>query len=85
MSMGQAGVLIAIPAAAFVLVALFHKLLPRRGDWIVVLALGAVFVLGLLVVHDFQRYWEHGEFMPNGANRFAFDWINIGDGLLKIE
>ena len=84
MSMGQAGVLIAIPMSAFVLVALFHKVLPRRGDWIVVLALAAVVVLGLLVVRDFQGAWEHGEFMPNGANRFAFDWVNI-PGVFNIQ
>ncbi len=85
MGMGQAGVLIAIPAAAFVLVALFHRVLPRRGDWIVVLALGAVVVLGLLVVRDFQGAWEHGEFAPHGTNRYAFDWMNIHDGLFRIE
>ena len=84
MSMGQAGVLIAIPMSAFVLVALFHKVLPRRGDWIVVLALAAVVVLGLLVVRDFQGAWEHGEFLPKGANTFAFDWVNI-PGVFNIQ
>ena len=85
MSMEQAGVLIIIPAAAFVLVALFHKVLPRQGDWIVVLALAAVVAIGMLVVVDFQRVWEHGEFVPHGANRFAFDWVNIHQGVFQIE
>ena len=40
MGMEQVGILVAIPASVFVLLALTYKLLPRGGDFLVVLASG---------------------------------------------
>jgi NADH-quinone oxidoreductase subunit L len=77
--MEQAGILIAIPAVIFVLVALLHPLLPRGGDWLVVLGLAAVVVLGLGVTADFTSFFHGGHFEPEGHNAYAFEWVNIGD------
>lgn len=64
MGMEQVGLLPAILAGAFVVVALFNAFLPRRGDWLVILAMLAVIVIGFLVIKDFQTYFHDGEFMP---------------------
>ena len=85
MSMAMAGILIAIPASIFVLLALTWKMLPRGGDFLVVLGFLAVWLLGLGIAADFTKYFHEGVFAPNGANAFAFDWINIGDGLFHIQ
>src|SRR5690606_5659493 len=47
--MEQAWLLPALPAGAFVILALFHGYLPRRGDWVAVAAAIASFVLFLFV------------------------------------
>jgi len=49
MNMSDAWVLPLLPAAAFVVLALFGPYLPRKGDWIAILAMGPVFVLTLLI------------------------------------
>ena len=85
MGMEQVWLLPAIPVAIFVVVGLLHRFIPRRGDFIVVLGMAAVVVIALLVVLDFQDHVSGGEFMPNGENVLAFEWVNIGDGLLLIE
>jgi NADH-quinone oxidoreductase subunit L len=79
MGMEQAGILIAIPAVIFVLVALLHPLLPRGGDWLVVLGLAAVVVLGLAVTADFTTAFHDGHFEPEGHNVYSFEWARIGD------
>ncbi|MBX7111949.1 MAG: NADH-quinone oxidoreductase subunit L [Dehalococcoidia bacterium] len=85
MGMEQVGLLPAILAGAFVVVALFNAFLPRRGDWLVILAMLAVIVIGFLVIKDFQTYFHDGEFMPRGENAYSFEWVNIGDGLFVID
>src|SRR5438128_410069 len=85
MGMEQAGLLPAIPAVIFVVVALFNRFLPRRGDWLVILGMVAVLVLGMLVIHDFQTSFVHGEFQPQGSNVHSFNWIDIGHGLFRID
>ncbi len=74
--MEQAWLLPAIPAAAFVVVALFHNYLPRKGDFIAVLAMAASFVLFLLVAGDLLGQ------LPAPAhelhdNTSGFDWIKV--------
>jgi NADH-quinone oxidoreductase subunit L len=84
MGMEQAGILIAIPAVIFVLVALLHPLLPRGGDWLVVLGLAAVVVLGLGVIADFTGAFHDGHIEPEGSNAYSFEWARIGD-VLNLE
>ena len=54
MGMEQVWLLPAIPVALFALMALFNRLVPRRGDFIVILGMAVVVVLALLVLLDFQ-------------------------------
>ncbi len=85
MGMEQVGLLPAILVGAFVVVALFNRFIPRRGDFIVILAMLAVIVIAFFVIKDFQTYFNDGLFDPQGENAYAFDWVNIGDGLFQIE
>ena len=85
MGMEQVGLLPAILAGTFLVVALFNAVIPRRGDWLVILAMLAVLVIGFLVIKDFQTYFHDGEFMPNGENAYSFEWVNIGDGTFAID
>jgi NADH-quinone oxidoreductase subunit L len=78
-------VLPAIPVALFAVIALFNGLMPRRGDFLAVLGMLAVVVLVGFVLVDYQQAFHDGHFDPHGANVFAFDWINIGNGFFVIE
>lgn len=83
MGMEQAWLLPAIPAVIFAFVALFNRMLPHRGDWIAILGMAAVVVLGFLVLLDFQSSFSDGVFDPaNGSHVYSFDWIDISDVLL---
>ena len=85
MNMEQAGLLPAIPVAMFVIIGLFNRLLPRRGDWLAILGMLAVVVIGVGIIADFQDYFVDGLFEPGVQNAFAFEWLNIADGLFLIE
>ena len=52
MGMEQAWLIPAVPAAAAGILILFGKYLPRKGDWLSVLAIGTSFVLFFFVLHD---------------------------------
>jgi len=52
MGADQAWILVAVPAATFVVLALFGRWLPRKGDWLAVLGVGASLVLYFFVLHD---------------------------------
>ena len=52
MGMGEAWLIPAIPAGAFVVLLLFGKYLPRRGDWLAVGAIVASFVIFFPVLID---------------------------------
>ncbi len=81
MGMEQAWLLPAIPVALFVVVAFFGRFLPREGDWLVIGGMAATLVLGLLVIADFQGYFEGSAFAPAGENHYAFEWAAIADVL----
>ena len=85
MGMEQVGLLPAILAGTFVVVALFNAFLPRRGDWLAILAMLVVIVLGFLVIKDFQTYFVDGHFDPRGENAYSFEWVNIGNGIFQID
>ena len=50
--MGEAWLIPAIPAAAFVILLLVGKYLPRRGDWLAIGAMATAFVLFFVVLID---------------------------------
>ena len=88
MGMEQAWLLPAIPAALFIVLAPLYRLLPRQGDLLAVLGMAAVTVLAVLTVIDFQGALSGFEFLPDGSNVYAFEWLNIGDAagsVLMIE
>jgi len=83
--MEQVWLLPAIPAGVFVILSLFNRVLPRRGDFVAVLGMGTVVVLAVLAIADFQGAFHDGHFAPApGANTYEFTWVNIGDGVLRI-
>ncbi|MPZ99731.1 MAG: NADH-quinone oxidoreductase subunit L [Dehalococcoidia bacterium] len=86
MSMEQAWVLPAIPAALFVIIALFNPLIPRRGDFLAVLGMAAVVALVGVILVDFTSAFHDGHFEPvAGENAFSFNWITIGQDFFTIE
>jgi NADH-quinone oxidoreductase subunit L len=70
----QAWILAAIPAGMFLVLALFGRWLPRQGDYLGVLAIGASFVLFFPVLADFLD-------SPDKLGPFLNDieWTRIGD------
>ena len=77
--MDKAWLMPAIPAAAFVIVALLHNWLPRKGDFIAVGASIASFVIFIFIAADLFGQLPAG---PGGLtnNIAGFDWIKI-DGI----
>ncbi len=85
MGMEQAWLLPAIPAVAFVVLALFHGYLPRQGDWVAIGASIASFGLFLFVAIDlFDQLPAAGAALVN--NTAGFDWVEIPeiDFVLRI-
>jgi NADH-quinone oxidoreductase subunit L len=83
--MEQVWILPAIPFVAFLVIGLFGRLIPRKGDFLAVLGMAAVVVLVGFVIGDFQSYFSGGEFLPRGEHAYAEEWLNIGDGFFLIE
>jgi NADH-quinone oxidoreductase subunit L len=82
MGMEQAWLIPAIPAAAAGILILFGKYLPRKGDWLSVLAIGTSFVLFFFVLHDLTTALARGgEFTAVHSGR---EWLHIGDFSLRI-
>ncbi|MDZ7728816.1 MAG: NADH-quinone oxidoreductase subunit L [Dehalococcoidia bacterium] len=73
----QAWLLAAIPAAAFVVMALIGRFLPRGGDWLGVLAIGASFVLFFPVLTNFLGIND-----GLGPVVESISWSEIGDFVL---
>ena len=84
MGLDQAWILPALPAGIFILVALFGRLLPRQGDFLVILGGLTLVVLVCSMFPVFQALFHDGHFAPEGANVFSFDWVNIGNGFFII-
>ena len=85
MGMEQVWVLPAVPAGIFVIVALFNRLLPRRGDWLAILGMLAVVAVAAAVLVDFQGAFVGGHFQPGGTNVYSFDWLTIGQDFFTIQ
>ncbi len=83
--MDQAWLIPAIPAIAFVVLALFHSYLPRQGDFVAIGAIIVSFVLALFVIGDLLGQ------LPAGPGKLVnnlsgFDWLKIEeiDFVLRI-
>jgi len=80
MGMTDAWVIPLLPAAAFVVLLLFGPYLPRRGDWLAILAMAAAFVLVLPIIADFTgALADHGEEFRGAAN--SVEWMTVPDYL----
>jgi len=83
--MEQVWILPAIPFATFLVLGLFNRFIPRRGDGLAVLGMAAVVVLVGVVLADFQNFFVDGIFTPGGEHAYAEEWVDIGQGFFLIE
>jgi NADH-quinone oxidoreductase subunit L len=75
----QAWLLAAVPAGMFVVLALFGRLLPRKGDFLGVLAIGTSFVLFFFVLYNFLHVGE-----ANWPVTRDIKWSDIGSFHLRM-
>lgn len=75
----QAWLLAAIPAGMFVVLAFVGRWLPRKGDYLGVLAIGTSFVLFFFVLHDFLQAGE-----SNWPIVKTIRWSDIGTFHLRM-
>ncbi|HEY5476199.1 MAG TPA: NADH-quinone oxidoreductase subunit L [Tepidiformaceae bacterium] len=75
----QAWLLAAVPAGMFVVLALFGRYLPRKGDFLGVLAIGTSFVLFFFVLHNFLNAGE-----ANWPMTRDIRWSDIGAFHLRM-
>ena len=82
MGMEQAWLIPALPAATAAVLILVGKYLPRKGDWLSVLAILASFVIFLFVLKDLTNALASGgEFAPG---RSGADWVAFEGFKLRI-
>ena len=82
MGMEQAWLLPAIPVALFAFLALFHRAIPHKGDFLAILGMVVVVVLALIVLLDFQGSFAGGVFAAGEGNVYSFEWVKIDSGLV---
>ena len=82
MGMGEAWLLAALPAGAFVILLLFGQYLPRRGDWLSIAAIGASFVLVFPVLADLLDKIDGGVLSAPGLS--GWDWIKYAGFNLRL-
>src|SRR3972149_5952320 len=80
MGMEQAWLIPAIPAAAFVVLLLWGRPLPRRGDWVARGAATAPFVLFFFVLSDLLDKLDG----PDFPGRQGWDWVSFGEFELRL-
>ncbi|MCH7522532.1 MAG: hypothetical protein IH920_02005 [Chloroflexi bacterium] len=81
--MGEAWLIPAIPAAAFVILLLVGKYLPRRGDWLAIGAIAASFVLFFFVLADLLDNMVGTEF-DKALGQSGIDWVSFSDFELRL-
>ena len=81
--MEDAWLIPALPAAAFVILLLVGKYLPRRGDWLAIGAIAASFVLFFFVLADLLDNMVGTEF-DKALGQSGIDWVSFGDFELKL-
>jgi NADH-quinone oxidoreductase subunit L len=74
MGMEEAWLLPALPAAAFAALLLFGSYLPRRGDWLAILAMAAAFAAFFPVLADLLDALDAGEFSGVSSGT---DWVKF--------
>src|SRR3990167_4066459 len=83
MGMTDAWVLPLLPAGAFVLLLLLGPYLPRKGDWIAILAIGATFALVFPIIAGFtDALAKQGSAFAGASNSIL--WFNAA-GALQIN
>src|SRR5207247_2538958 len=78
---GNAWLMPAFCAAAFVLLVLFRNFLPRYGDFISIFAITGAFTIFFFILHDFLSNVVNGQFT---VFRSGFDWLNVGNFGLRV-
>src|SRR3989304_4667526 len=81
MGMEQAWLIPAIPAAAFVVLLLVGKYLPRRGDWVAIGAIAASFVIFFPVLVDLLDKVDQDGF---AGGRKSWEWISFADFHIRL-
>src|SRR5437667_2643506 len=81
MGMEQAWLIPAVPAAAFVILLLFGKYLPRGGDWLAIGAIAASFVLFFPVLADLLDKVDTPGFAGGGK---SWEWVQFGDFEIRL-
>ncbi|HEV8573843.1 MAG TPA: NADH-quinone oxidoreductase subunit L, partial [Dehalococcoidia bacterium] len=81
MGVEEAWLIPAAPAAAFVVLLLFGKYLPRGGDFIAIAAIGVSFVLLFPVLADFLDNANGTEFVPGEK---SWEWVQFGDFEIRL-
>jgi NADH-quinone oxidoreductase subunit L len=76
MGMEQSWLIPAVPAAAFVFLLILGPWVPRRGDWVAIGAIGAAFILSLLVVADLIDALQADAEGFHGAGK-SWEWISF--------
>jgi NADH-quinone oxidoreductase subunit L len=76
--MSEAWLLPVLPGAAFVVLVLFGNYLPRKGDWVAILAILGSFVLFFPIAADLTNALaEAGDGFAGVSNSVA--WLQVGD------
>jgi NADH-quinone oxidoreductase subunit L len=73
MGVQDAWIIPVIPLGAFVIIALFHNILPRKGDWLSILAILTSFVLSILVLID--GLTDYPSRLPGTR---SWEWLTAG-------
>jgi len=81
MGMDDVWLIPAIPAAAFAILLLVGKYLPRRGDWLAIGAIAASFVIFFPVLIDLLDKVDAPDFAGGGR---GWDWVSFDDFRLRL-
>ena len=82
--MSDAWLVPVLPAAAFVVLVFFGAYLPRRGDWVAILAIFGSFVLFFLILKDLTDALAKEPVIPGLPPTFegvsnGITWLKVGD------
>ena len=81
MGMDDVWLIPAIPAAAFAILLLVGKYLPRRGDWLAIGAIAASFVIFFPILIDLLDKVDAPDFAGGGR---GWDWVSFDDFRLRL-
>src|SRR3990170_4047577 len=81
MGMDDVWLIPALPAAAFAVLLLVGKYLPRRGDWVAIGAIAASLVVFSFVLADLLDALDQPEFAGGGR---AWDWVTFDNFSIRL-